>query len=212
VLARELAREPLPAVELVQQLGQRLVRAQILASAVADGRRLEAVRRAQHRGGELSDGRRRRLGGAELLQRRQRRLAQPLGLLLDPLGGVDGAAAEPSLDEVDARARQARVRAAQGSDQLAPAAAGPREAEEREERVAERRLCKPAPLFELVRDAERAEHGLERRAPALERRADDADAFGRRARANEREQLLADHLERAARAGTLEKANGAVER
>ena len=61
-------------------------------------------------------------------------------------------------------------------------------------------------------NAERAERGLERRAPALDARTDDPDALRRRSRAHEREQLLADELERAARAGALEEADGAVDR
>ena len=63
-----------------------------------------------------------------------------------------------------------------------------------------------------VRDAERAERGLERRAQAVDARADDADALRRRAAAEQREQLLADELERAARARALEEANRAVDR
>ena len=63
-----------------------------------------------------------------------------------------------------------------------------------------------------IRHAERAERRLERRAPAVDAREDDADALRRDAAAQQREQLLADELERAARAGTFEEANRAVYR
>ena len=56
------------------------------------------------------------------------------------------------------------------------------------------------------------ERRLERSAHALDARADDADAFRRRARAKKREQLLADELERAARARAFEEADGTVDR
>src|SRR3954453_3561172 len=61
-----------------------------------------------------------------------------------------------------------------------------------------------------IRNAERAECGLERSAQALDARADDADALGRRAGAQQREDLLSDELQGAARPRTLEEANGAV--
>jgi hypothetical protein len=58
----------------------------------------------------------------------------------------------------------------------------------------------------------RAEHGLERRTPALDRLADDADPLGRRARADEREDLGGDELRSAADTRTLEEVHRAVER
>src|SRR5206468_10587943 len=60
--------------------------------------------------------------------------------------------------------------------------------------------------------AQRGERGLERRLPAVERWADDADLLRRGAGADEREQLLADELEHAARACGLEETKGAVDR
>ena len=129
----ELAR---PRVELGEQADDSLVRAQVEPRGLADGRLLEPVRVAQHRDRQRAHGRDGVGLGAERVEGGNRRtLAQPRHLLLDPLGCVDGAPAEPSLDEVDARARQPRVRAAQVREQLAPAAAGPREAQEREERL-----------------------------------------------------------------------------
>src|SRR5215470_344103 len=62
-----------------------------------------------------------------------------------------------------------------------------------------------------MRDAQRSERGLERGTPALDRRADDADPLGRRARPDQREDLLANELGRATRSRTLEEPNGALE-
>ena len=61
-------------------------------------------------------------------------------------------------------------------------------------------------------DAERAERCLERSANAVDARAHDADRLGRRPAAKECEQLLADELERTARARALEEADRAVDR
>ena len=78
--------------------------------------------------------------------------------------------------------------------------------------MTERRLREPHLAVDRVRNAERAERGLERRAPALDARADDPDRLRRRPGAQQREQLLADQLQRAARTRALEEADGAVER
>jgi len=77
---------------------------------VADRRRLEAVRGAQHRLEQPACPGERRLGSAQLAEHGERCAAQPLGLLLDPRRRVDRAAAQPPLDEVDAPAREARER------------------------------------------------------------------------------------------------------
>src|SRR5439155_22452864 len=122
----------------------------------------------------------------------KRRAAELLRLLLDPGRGVHRPATEPTLEEVDACAREAGVRRAEEREQLLARAAEPREAQEREERLPERGLREPRPLLQRVRDAERAEHRLERRAPAVERVADDRDRGGGRACADQLEQLLRD--------------------
>ena len=80
------------------------------------------------------------------------------------------------------------------------------------ERLAERRLRDPHLAVDRVRDAELAEHGVEHAAHAVDAGHDDADLLRRRARADEREQLLADELERPAAAGALEEVDRAVER
>ena len=120
-------------------------------------------------------------------------------------------ATEPTLEEVDACAREAGVRRAEEREQLLARAAEPREAQEREEGVPERGLRDAWPLLERVRDTERAEDGLERRAPALERIADDRDRVGRGAAADQLEELLGHELERAARARSLEEADRPLE-
>ena len=109
-------------------------------------------------------------------------------------------------------AREPRVRRAQEGEQVAPLAVEPGVAQQREQRLAERRLAEPQPALERVGHAERREGGVER-APASGR------ATGRRSRsrrgiragAQQREHLVRDELERAAQAGALEEADRAVE-
>ena len=137
---------------------------------------------------------------------------QLLAFLDDPLRRLHGAPAQPALDEVDVAALEARERRAEEREELAARPAEPREAQERRQRLAERRLRDAHLAVDRVRDAERAERGLERRAHAVDARADDADLLRRRSGAEQREQLFADELERAARAGALEEADGAVDR
>ena len=94
--------------ELAEQPERRVVGAQILARVIADRRRLESVGGAKHRLEEPARSVERRLGGPQLVHHRQRGPAEPLGLFLDPRRRVDRAAAEPPLDEVDARPRETR--------------------------------------------------------------------------------------------------------
>src|SRR5207248_8157374 len=109
----------------------------------------------------------------------ERRAAEPLGLLLDAGRRLDRPPAEPPFDEVDARPRQAREGRAEEGEEVAAAALEPREPEQRQERVAERRLPEPEPVLDGGGHAEGRERRLERRAPALERRADDGAPVGR---------------------------------
>ena len=149
---------------------------------------------------------------AQLGERGNRRLAQLLGLLLDARGRVDRASAQAALDVVDGRAREAGVRRAQEREELAAARVRPRVAQQLQQRVPERRRCRAA-------RATRPRTG--RRAPPstvssgarqrVERRRDERDLLGGGAGAEQLEQLVADELERAARAGALEEAHGAVE-
>ena len=87
----------------------------------------------------------------------------------------------------------------------------PGEAEQRDERTAERRLAQPSTVLDRVRDPERGKHGGERRAPAVGRLADDADPLGRRPVLQRAEKLGSDQLEGASRAGALEEREGALE-
>ena len=80
------------------------------------------------------------------------------------------------------------------------------------QRLTERRLRQANLAVDRVRHAERPERRLERCAQPVDARADDADALGAHARAQQGEQLLADELEGAARACALEEPNGAVDR
>src|SRR5262249_48864311 len=123
---------------------------------------------------------------AQLLHDRERVAVQRERLGLDAVVRVDRPAAQATLEEIRLRPRHARERRAQEAVELAPAAAEPDEAEQAEQRTAVRRLRQAAARRDRDRDAERAEAGLERRAPALERRADDRDSLGRGARADER--------------------------
>src|SRR6187397_2255508 len=61
--------------------------------------------------------------------------------------------------------------------------------------------------IERIRNAERAECRLERRANPVERRADDEDLVRSSAAAYELQDLVGNELERRARAGALEKAD-----
>ena len=81
-----------------------------------------------------------------------------------------------------------------------------------EERLAEGGLREPERRVDGVRDPERPERRLDRAAPALERGHHDADLRGAGPAAQEVEHLLADELERAARAGALEEADRTLDR
>jgi hypothetical protein len=78
--------------------------------------------------------------------------------------------------------------------------------------MAERRLPEPDAALERVRDTERGEGRLQRGPPGLERRAHNRDLLGRGAGTQELENLVRDELERGSPAGTLEKADGALEK
>src|SRR5207302_6559727 len=197
--------------ELLEQTERGVVDAQVVTRLLPDGRRLEPVRRAQHRLDETARALERRVGSAQLAQHGQRGAAQPLGLLLHAGGVVDCAAAQPSLHEVDRSPGEAGEGRAEEGEQVLPRPVEPYEAEDGEERVAERRLAEPRAVLDGVRDAEGRERGLERRAPALERGAHDGDPVGRDAAADQLEELLADELEDAADARALEEADRPLE-
>ena len=108
-------------------------------------------------------------------------------------------------------ATEARVRRAHEPVEVVAPTAEPGEAEQREQRAAERRLAEPRRALDRVRDAEPGERRLERRAPALQRGCDDRDVSGIRAAADQLEDLLAHELEHAASTRRLEKAHGPLE-
>ena len=181
----QLAAERPPAVELVQEHARPRRR--------PAGRRGPPRRRAAPRGrgrraaSSAASARTASTGPAALAQRLERRQRLPVAqldrLLLHALAGGDAAAAQAALEEVDVRAREARERRAEERVEIAAAALLPFEAEQREQRLAERRLAQPDAALDREGDAERAEHGLERRPPALDRRDDERDLLQRRARA-----------------------------
>ena len=196
-----------------EQPVQRLVRAQVEPRRLADGRRLEPVGVAQHPRCEHAHRVERVVGVAQLGERGEGAAVQLLAFLDDPVGRLHGAAAQASFDEVDGTALDAGERRAQEREEIAARAAEPREAEQRDERLAERRLREAHLAVDRIRDAERPERRLERSAQARSTLGQMTPiALGRRAGAQEREQLLADELERTARAGGLEEADRAVDR
>src|SRR5439155_3744894 len=141
----------------------------------------------------------------------QRLAAQLQRLLDDALRLADAPAAQAPLEVVHVCAREAGERRAQKAVEIVPPAAEPLEAQQREERLAERGLADPQPALDRERDAERAEGGLERRPEAVEVRADEEDPLRRGPAAHELEDLLGDELERPARARALEEANRALD-
>ena len=108
-------------------------------------------------------------------------------------------------------ATQARVRRAHERVEVVAPTAEPGEAEQREQRAAERRLAKPRRALDRIRDPEPGERRLERPAPAFQRRCDDSDVSRIRAAADQVEDLLADQLQGTASTCPLEKAHGALE-
>src|SRR5262245_5388105 len=76
----------------------------------------------------------------------------------------------------------------------------------------ERRGREPDAAVERVRNAGRGENGLERRAPAVDRRHDERELLRRRAVAEQLEHVVGHELERAAGAGALEERDRAAER
>src|SRR6185437_4797490 len=121
-------------------------------------------------------------------------------------------APKTALDEVDGPPLDPRERRAEEAEEVGASPSRPRETQQRRERVDEWRLREAQLPVDGVRDAERAEHRLERTADPLVPGHDDADPFRRHAAAGEREHLLAHQLERPAAPGALEEADHAVER
>ena len=132
---------------------------------------------------------------------------------LDAVVRVDRAAAQPSLEEVDLRARHARSTACAGSR---TARARPAPSQAKRSRPSSARpngVCgEPRPHRDRERDAEPpspVSSGARQRSSEGQTTAIRSGAVPA---ANEAEDLLRDELERRARARALEEANGALER
>ena len=112
------------------------------------------MRRGQHRPDESPYRLLVRAARTERVEERQRLAAQPERLLLDTLRRVNRAPAQPPFEEVDMVAAETRVRRAHEPVELGPPTSEPGEAEQREQRAAERRLAEAQPALDRVRDAE----------------------------------------------------------
>ena len=199
-------------IEIVERPGGGLIRTGVSPGIVRRRRRVEAPGAARHRTDEIADGGRGVVGGSELVEGRQRRPAQALRLLRHTLRLCDRTAPKTALDEVHRAALEARERRAQVAEQVASAPARPREAQKAEQGTAERGLAQSRGLLDCERDSERREDGVERRAPAIDRVADDSDLLRRDPFSQERQHLRGDELGRAAHACALEEGERAVER
>ena len=115
VVARELAGELAPALELGEQAVQRLVRAQVEPRRLADRRRVEPVGVAQHPRCEHAHRVDRVVGVAQLGEGGEGAAVQLLAFLDDAVGRLHGAAAQPAFDEVDGTALDARRTASAGT-------------------------------------------------------------------------------------------------
>ena len=175
-------------------------------------RRLEAPGVTEHGRDELARAGKRVAGSTKLDEYGHRRPAQLLALLLDADAVRHSPAPQPALDEVDRPALEAGEGRAQEGEEIVSPACEPLEAKEREQRTPERRLSEAAWVLQRVRHIELCECGLERRTPAIDGLADDADRLGSRATAEEPGELGGDELRRAARSRAFEEADRAVER
>src|SRR5918994_2671271 len=203
--------EALPFLQLRDEHADGLVGTEVEAGTIARRGRLETVGMTEHRAGEsprsLEDGR----CGPKVVDCGQRMAEELLAFLLDASRVGDRPSAQPALEKVDAVAWKARIRRAQEGEEVASLSAVREEAQEPEQRVAERRAAERHRPLERVRDAEGAEDSLERGAPPLDVGGYDCDPLGRFSCPKEREDLVGDELERAARACTLEEANRSLD-
>src|SRR5439155_14812190 len=139
LVGRQRAAKSAPALQLTDEPGERLEGAQVLPRALSYRWRVEPVRCTEHEAREVLHRVERRLSLAEELEGRERvAVAEPHRLLFRPVARLDGAAAQASLDPVDARTRSTRVGRTQEAVQLAAAAALPGEPKQREQCAPER--------------------------------------------------------------------------
>ncbi len=197
--------------QLAERSRGRSERARVKPRVVARRRRLESPRVSNHRSEQCPCGRHRIVAGAQLRQRGDPSAPKPFALLLDSRWIGDGPAAQPALDEVHRPALEPRERGAQEREQLAATTAGPGEAQERDQRLAQRGVGQASAGVEHVRDSGLAEDDLERGTPAVGRIADDADPSRLRSASDQPEQFAREELDGPARARTFEEPKRAVE-
>ena len=198
--------------ELGEEVDGRAVRAKVETRGLDHGRRLETVGGAQHSGQGRAGTLEVLPGGANRVEGRNAVAEQAQRFGLDSLGVGDSPAAQPSLDEVRARACEPGVGRAQEGEQLTAPTAEPGETQQPDERPAERRTSQSDPPLERVRDPQLGEGGLERYPRALERGGDDRNLLGGRPAPNQREDLVADEFQRRPGSRRLEKAHRPFER
>src|SRR5438034_783788 len=148
LLAGERAAEVDPRLQLVEQVVHGPMSAQVEDRVRADGRRLEPVCGANHRADERPHGCERLSLRAERIEHAQWLPAQLERLLDDPRRLADGPPAEPTLEVVDVGAGQPGERGTQEAIEVVPPAVQPLEAQEREQRLAERGLADPDPALD----------------------------------------------------------------
>src|SRR5262249_59535372 len=91
------------------------------------------------------------------------------------LAGMDRLTTQPAIEPVDAGPRNPGEGGVKEVVEVAAAALLPSEAKEREQRLPELRLVEPDAALDRVRNAERPERRLQRRAVSLHARADERD-------------------------------------
>ena len=201
-----------PPLQLVEDPTDALLGPEIQAGGVLERWPLEPPRRHQHARRDRAHARERTAGFAQPVERRDAMTEQPQRLLLDSGPSRHGPPTQPTLDHVDALARNARVRRAKEAVQIRPVALEPGETAEAEQRTAKGGAPEPQDVFEHVRHAKGPERCFDRRQPRLDGGAHDRDLLRRDSVAEQAKDLRAHELERRARPGRLEEADTTVER
>ena len=213
LLDRELAAELAPALELVESVRSGLVGPQVEPGGLGRRRRVEPVGGAEHR---------RRPARAPLAIDVSARHAADRGRRAAPPRSFTISASTRSGERMPRprsrpsrksawRAAEPGVRGADEAEQVAAAAAEPREAEQREERVPVRGLRRAA-ASRRARTGRRARRTPTRaaRAPGRATGQTTRISLGSGAGRAQLEDLVGDELERRARAGALEEADRAL--
>ena len=213
LLARQLACTLAPAIELGEQSADGLVRAQVEPRRLADRRRVETVGVAQHPRGERAHRGDRVLRVAQLGEPGSGAPRSFSRLLDDALRRVRrrARAAAPRRSRPRARARpeNGERRNVNRSRRVPPSQAKRSSASSAWPNGVRASGSPPSIAYGMPSVPNAVSSGARPRSTLGH---DDADALRRRAGAEQREELLADELERAARPRALEEADGAVER